>query len=186
MKMTHEQLGDERKRLVTARGRLVRRRADAEAGIARIEASYPGLLVQVAEGEREERILADTLAELAGLRGIVAEPITAAVMILNDKIRRVDTALQSARTIQNVRNDDLEFRKFFNRVLRQQRFCADEEERLRQMAGVDRKEAVDQLCAQLAEYGFKESGPVAVSFDDVVTVPPFSEEPDTSVVEVEL
>jgi hypothetical protein len=183
MKMTHEQLGDERKRLVAARGRLERRRADAEAGIAGIEASYPGLLVQVAEGKQEETVLTGTMAELVKLRGIMAEPTATAVRIMDDKIRRVDAALQKVRTIQRVRNDDLEFRKFFNKILRQQRFYADEEERLRQMAGFDRKAVLDQLCTQFAEYRFKESGPVR--FEDVVTVPPFSEEPDTSVIEIE-
>lgn len=182
---TAEQLSESRKQLTTAMNWLDARRRIAGERIAQIEQGYPQLLVKVATGEIEEAVLTDMAAELARLRGVMAEPIDKAAAILRDQIKLVDGKFQQVRSIQNSRDEDLEFRKFFNRILRQQGFRGDEEERLRQMgAGANRKDSVNRLCEELGEYKFKEAGTVPVRFEDVVTIQPFSEEPDNGVIKV--
>ncbi|WP_243373614.1 hypothetical protein [Geotalea sp. SG265] len=179
---TAEECTKSRKQLVDAMNWLDNRRRNAGERIAEIEAGYPQLLVLVAEGEREERELDDLQAELTRLRGIVAEPIDKAKALITGKVKVVDESLQKIRSIQSSRNEDLEFRKFFNEILRKGQCSVSEEERLRNMAGAARKALIDRLFAEMGEYHFRAAGPGAVRFEDVVTIQPFSEEPDTGVI----
>lgn len=185
MKVTAEELSVDRARLLDALRCLEERRSKAAARIAEIEESYPGLLVQVAEGECVQETLDAVTAELVMLRGIVAEPVDKATQLIGGRIRLIDGKLQDIRDIQRVRDEDLEFRKFFNHILRQQGFHADEEERLRSMAGFAHKAAVERLCAELAEFKRREGTTTAICFEHVLAaVPFFSEMPDDSGIEV--
>lgn len=183
MKQTLEQLNQEGKRLRGIIDRLGARRRNAEEMIAEIEAGYPQRLINVAEEGEGFEALDGTLAELARLRGIIAEPVDAAARIIRGRMDLINEKTQKIRRIQEIRDENLEFRKLFNKILLQRQFHVDQEKTLRHLAGISDKPAVDRLCAELSE--FKRLGPAMVKFEDIVTIPPFSEEPDDSVIEVE-
>lgn len=181
---TAAELQESRKQLMSALHWLDERGRVAAERVMALEADYPQLLAQAAKGELEETRLTTVAAELARLRALIAEPRDKAAAIILGQMKLVDDKLQEVRSIRRSRDEDLAFRKFFNEILRRQRFLVDEEERLRQMARINRKAAVDRLCAELGEYEFKAAGPVPVRFGDVVTIEPFSEEPDLSEIRV--
>lgn len=180
--MNMEQLEAERAKLVEALNRLGRRKVGTEERLSKINNEYPEQLFKFAVGELAESALDALATEAEKLLAILSEPIDQVKETIERKIKKNGLDRQRIRDIQSNRDNDLEFRKFFNAIIRQRKFHVDQEEQLRGLAGFENKAAVDRLCAELAE--FERRNLPITEFSAVVTVPLFSEEPDNSEIEI--
>lgn len=181
--MNLEQLKNERERLLRVRSCVEDMEKRAQARFERlreIESTFPLLIIQVAEGECDESTLDEAAAEIARLRAIPPEPVGEALTIIDGQLQQIVTRVCSINKIQKERDDDLEFRKLFNRIARTGDIDAGEQRKLEVMGNPTYREEVKELVNQAWCFKRRSKPSLPVRIADIITVPLFSEEPDTS------
>lgn len=186
--MNKQQLIDELQRVTDAVDRLYTRRDTAQKRIEQIDQNFPALLVEYANGTKDDADLQAVEMEKIHLTTAAQAPYRAAAEQFESRIKAVRLALDSITNIERIRKQDAEFCVFFNSILHRRSLKSDDEEQLRSYAfnTPKFKEPVARLIEQLNDYNIRGFGANPVPFEVIVTVDELPEEPDNSEITINI